>query len=165
MSFWERLTGKVIDAAGLGQKRRAVATGITAFDAPLSDLHLEIAIKSHPWLQNRATTGLLLSIWAAQTLQDMAAILEATAQKQLGEAGKLPEASFVLADALYDSALRWIELGQSALVAVDSDPDFGLPVQLPARRRRSTGCRTRRRPISWRPFRPPFSWARPSKTR
>ena len=132
MSFWERLTGRVVDAAGLGQKRRAVATGITAFDAPISDLHLEMAIKSHPWLQNRATTGLLLSIWAAQALQDMAAILEATAQKQLGEAGKLPEASFVLADGLYDSALKWIEHGQSALVAIDSDPDFALRLQLPA---------------------------------
>ena len=132
MSFWDRLTGKVVDAAGLGQKRRAVATGITAFDSPISDLRLEIAIKSHPWLQNRATTGLLLSTWAAQALQDMAAILEATAQKQLGEAGKLPEASFVLADELYDSALRWIEFGQSALIAMDADPEFELPVQLPA---------------------------------
>ncbi len=132
MSFWERLTGKVVDAAGLGQKRRAVATGITAFDGPISDLHLEIAIKSHPWLQDRATTGLLLSTWAAQALQDMAAILEATAQKQLGEPGKLPEASFALADELYDSALRWIEHGQSALIAIDADPEFELPVPLPA---------------------------------
>ena len=133
MSFWDRLTGKVVDAAGLGQKRRAVATGITAFDGPISDLRLEIAIKSHPWLQSRATSGLLLSIWAAQALQDMAAILEATAQKQLGEAGKLPEASFALADQLYDSALGWIEHGQSALVAIEADPEFELPVQLPVR--------------------------------
>ncbi len=132
MSFWDRLTGKVVDVAGLGQKRRAVATGITAFDGPISDLRLEMAIKSHPWLQNRATTGFLLSTWAAQALQDMAAILEATAQKQLGEPGKLPEASFALADELYDAALRWIEFGQSALIAMDADPEYELPVQLPA---------------------------------
>ena len=165
MSFWDRLTGKVVDAAGLGQKRRAVATGITAFDGPISDLRLEVAIKSHPWLQNRAAAGLLLSTWAAQALQDMAAILEATAQKQLGEPGKLPEASFVLADELYDSALRWIEHGQSALIAMDADPEFELPLQLPAGLRGSSGHRTRRRHISWLLFRLPFSWARPSRMR
>jgi len=44
MSLWDRLTGKVVDAAGLGQKKRAVTTGITAFDGPMSDLRLEIAI-------------------------------------------------------------------------------------------------------------------------
>jgi hypothetical protein len=85
VSFWDRLTGKVVEAAGLGQKKRAAATGITAFDGPISDLRLEIAINSHPWLRNTAVTALLLSVWAAQSLQDMAAILEATGQSQLGQ--------------------------------------------------------------------------------
>ena len=71
MSFWDRLTGRVVEAAGLGQKKRAAATGILAFDGPLSDLRLEIAIKGHPWLQNTATTTLLLSTWAAQALQEL----------------------------------------------------------------------------------------------
>lgn len=132
MSLWERLTGKVVDAAELGQKRRAVATGITAFDGPLRDLRLEIAIKSHPWLQSTAATTLFLSTWAAQALQDMAAILEATAQKHLGESGMLPEASFALANQLYDAALHWIERGQTALAAIDADPGFDLSEQLPA---------------------------------
>src|SRR5215472_16343298 len=109
MSLWERLTGKVVDASALGQKKRAVATGIMAFDGPLSDLRLEIAIKSHPWLQNSATTSFLLAAWAAQALQDMAAVLESSAQHQLGEPGKLPEATFLLADRLYGEALEWIE--------------------------------------------------------
>src|SRR6266699_7030196 len=101
MSLWDLSTVKVVYAAGLGQKKRAVTPGITAFDGPMSDLRLEIAINSLPWLQNSATTSFLLSAWAAQALQDMAAVLDATAQRQLGEPGKLPEATFVLADSLY----------------------------------------------------------------
>src|SRR6266699_3199411 len=132
MSLWDRITGKVVDAAGLGQKKRAVTTGITAFDGPMSDLRLEIAINSHPWLQNSATTSFLLSAWAAQALQDMAAVLDATAQRQLGEPGKLPEATFVLADSLYGAALQWIEHAQRALAAVETDPAFELFLQLPA---------------------------------
>jgi hypothetical protein len=132
VSFWDRLTGKVVEAAGLGQKKRAAATGITAFDGPISDLRLEIAINSHPWLRNTAVTALLLSVWAAQSLQDMAAILEATGQSQLGQEGKLPEATYLLADQLYDAALRWIDLAQTALPAIESDVEFVLPVRLPA---------------------------------
>src|SRR6266567_2604352 len=132
MSLWDRITGKVVDAAGLGQKKRAVTTGITAFDGPMSDLRLEIAINSHPWLQNSATTSFLLSAWAAQALQDMAAVLDATAQQHLGEPGKLPEATFVLADSLYGAALQWIEHAQRALAAVETDPAFELFLQLPA---------------------------------
>src|SRR5262252_461739 len=100
MNLWERLTGKVVDAAGLGQKKRAVATGITAFDGPMSDLRLEIAIKSHLWLQNSATTSFLLAAWAAQSLQDMAAVLETTAKQHLGDPGKLPEATYLLANSM-----------------------------------------------------------------
>ena len=133
MSFWERFTGKAVAATGLGQKKRAVVTGIAAFDGPIGDLRLEIAIKSHPWLQNSATTTLLLSVWTAQALQDMAAVLEATAQKHLGEVGMLPEATFALAEELYDGALGWIEHAQTALAAVDADPEFELPVELPAK--------------------------------
>jgi hypothetical protein len=133
MSFWERFTGKAVAAAGLGQKKRAVVTGIAAFDGPIGDLRLEIAIKSHPWLQNSATTTLLLSVWTAQALQDMAAVLEATAQKHLGEVGMLPEATFALADELYYGALGWIEHAQTALAAVDADPEFELAVELPAK--------------------------------
>lgn len=132
MSFWDRVTGKVVADAGLGQKKRAVATGIEAFDGPIRDLQLEIAIKSHPWLQNSATSAFLLSIWAAQALQDMAAVLQASAQSQLGEAGKLPEATFVLADSLYDAALHWIEYAQTALAAIDENPGFELTLILPA---------------------------------
>src|SRR5215467_14172667 len=132
MSLWDRLTGKVVEAAGLGQKKRAVATGITAFDGPMSDLRLEIAIKSHPWLQNRATTSFLLSTWAAQALQDMAAVLESAVQHQLGEPGKLPEATFLLADRLYGEALEWIEHAQRALAAIDVNPGYQLFRQLPA---------------------------------
>jgi hypothetical protein len=132
MSLWERLTGKVVDVAALGQKKRAVATGIMAFDGPLGDLRLEIAIKSHPWLQNTATSGFLLSAWAAQALQDMAAILETAAQQHLGEQGKLPEATFVLADRLYGDALEWIEHAQRALAAIDVNPEYKLFRSLPA---------------------------------
>jgi hypothetical protein len=132
MSLWERFTGKAVDSAGLGQKRRAVATGITAFDGPMSDLRLEIAIKSHQWLQNSATTSFLLAAWAAQSLQDMAAILETTAQQHLGEAGKLPEATFMLANSLYSDALEWIEQAQRALAAVEANPEYELFRPLPA---------------------------------
>jgi len=132
MSFWDRITGRVVEAAGLGQKKRAAATGILAFDAPLSDLRLEIAIKSHPWLQNTATTTLLLSVWAAQALQDMAAVLESTAQRRLGETGKLPEATFTTADGLYDASLNWIDLAQTALATIEAQTDFVLQLRLPA---------------------------------
>ena len=132
MNFWERLTGRVVDATQLGQKKRAVTAGITAFDGPLGDLRLEIAIKSHPWLQNSAATTLLLATWIAQTCQDMAAVLETSAQRTLGEPDRLPEATFALADQLYSGALVWIENGQAALAALDTDPDFTLAVQLPA---------------------------------
>src|SRR5262245_28431307 len=132
MSFWDRLTGKVVEAAGLGQKKRAAATGILAFDTPMSDVRLEIAIKSHPWLQDTATTTLFLSTWASQALQDMAAVLQDTIAKQLGDTGKLPEASFVLAGGLYDSALKWIDLAQAALAAKESGSDFVLQFRLPS---------------------------------
>ena len=132
MSLWERLTGRAVETAGLGQKKRAAATGILAFDGPLSDLRLEMAIKSHPWLQNTGTATLLLSTWASQALQDVAAVMEAEAQKQLGETGRLPEATFVLADGLYDAALKWIDLAQSALAAIESQSEFILQLRLPA---------------------------------
>jgi len=132
MSFWDRLTGRVVEAAGLGQKKRAAATGILAFDGPLSDLRLEIAINSHPWLQNTATTTLLLSTWAAQALQDMAAVLESTAQQRLGETGKLPEATFTTAGGLYDASLNWIDLAQTALATIEAKSDFVLQLRLPA---------------------------------
>ncbi|HEX7993395.1 MAG TPA: hypothetical protein VF506_05695, partial [Streptosporangiaceae bacterium] len=61
MSLWDRFTGRAVEAAGLGQKKRAAATGILAFDGPLSDLRLDIAIKGHPWLRNTATATFLLS--------------------------------------------------------------------------------------------------------
>ena len=131
MSFWDRLTGRVVEAAGLGQKKRAAATGILAFDGPLSDLRLDIAIKGHPWLQDTATTTLLLSTWAAQALQDMAAVLESTAQKRLGETGKLPEASYAMADGLYDASLNWIDLAQNALATIEAKSDFVLQLRLP----------------------------------
>jgi hypothetical protein len=133
VSFWDRATGKIVDAAGLGQKKRAVATGLTAFDEPLSDLRLEIAIKSHPWLQNSAATSLLLSTWVAQALSDMAAVLEDAAEKQLGEQGKIPAATYSLAEGLYEGALAWIDRAQTALAAADTDPDFVLGAELPAR--------------------------------
>jgi hypothetical protein len=132
MSLWERFTGRVVETARLGQKKRAAATGILAFDNPLGDLRLEIAIKSHPWLQNLGTTTFLLSTWASQALQDVAAVMEDEAQKQLGETGRLPEATFALADGLYDAALKWIDLAQSALAAIESDSDFILRFRLPA---------------------------------
>jgi hypothetical protein len=132
MSFWDRLTGRVVEAAGLGQKKRAAATGILAFDGPLADLRLEVAIKSHPWLQDTATSTLFLSTWAAQALQDMAAVLESAAKEHLGEAGKLPEATFRLADTLYDSALSWIDLAQTALATIDAKTDFVMTLRLPA---------------------------------
>ena len=132
MSLWDRLTGRAVEAAGLGQKKRAAATGILAFDGPLSDLRLDIAIKGHPWLQNIGTTTFLLSTWASRALQDMAAVIEAEAQKLLGETGRLPEATFMLADGLYDSALKWIDLAQSALAAVESESDFVLQFRLPS---------------------------------
>lgn len=132
MSLWERLTGRVVETAGLGQKKRAAATGILAFDGPLGDLRLEIAIKSHPWLQNAGTATFLLSTWASQALQDVAAVMEAEAQNQLGESGRLPEATFVLADGLYDAALKWIDLAQSALAAIETESDFVLQLRLPA---------------------------------
>jgi hypothetical protein len=132
MSLWERLTGKAVETAGLGQKKRAAATGIMAFDGPLSDLRLEVAIKSHPWLQGTAAATLLLSTWASRALQDMAAVMEAEAAKQLGETARLPEATFVLADGLYDAALKWIDLAQSAQSAIESDTDFALQFRLPA---------------------------------
>src|SRR5215475_7305851 len=132
MSLWDRLTGRTVEAAGLGQKKRAAATGILAFDGPLSDLRLDIAIKSHPWMQNTGATTLLLSTWASRALQDMAAVIEAEAQKLLGETGRLPEATFMLADGLYDSALKWIDLAQSALAAVESESDFVLQFRLPS---------------------------------
>src|SRR6266851_4242088 len=132
MSFWDRLTGRLVEAARLGQKKRAAATGILAFDGPLSDLRLEIAIKGHPWLQNTATTTLLLSTWAAQALQDMAAVLESTAKQRLGETGKLPEATFTIADGLYDASLNWIDLAQTALATIDAKTDFVMQLRLPA---------------------------------
>src|SRR5258708_31533638 len=132
MSFWDRLTGRVAEAAGLGQKKRAAGTGILAFDSPLRDLRLEIAIKSHPWLQDTPTSTLFLSTWAAQALQDMAAVLESAAQQRLGEPGKLPEATFNLADSLYDAALGWIDLGQTALATIDAKTDFVLHLRLPS---------------------------------
>ena len=131
MTFWDRITGRVVDAAQLGQKKRAVTAGITGFDGPLGDLRLEMAIKGHPWLRESATTSLLLATWIARACQDMAAVLETTAQRTLGEANKIPEATFVLADQLYSIALVWIENGQAALAAVDSDPDFSPPGDLP----------------------------------
>ncbi len=132
MSLWDRLTGKVVETAGLGQKKRAAATGILAFDGPLGDLRLDIAIKSHPWLQNTGTATFLLSTWASQALQDVAAVMEAEVHKQVREAGRLPEATFVLADGLYDAALKWIDLAQSALAAIESNSDFVLQLRLPA---------------------------------
>src|SRR5215813_8035480 len=132
MSLWDRFTGRVVEAAGLGQKKRAAATGILAFDGPLSDLRLEMAINSHPWLQNTATTTLLLATWAAQALQDMAAVLESTAQQRLGETGKLPEATFTTATGLYDASLNWIDLAQNALASIDARSDFMLQLRLPA---------------------------------
>jgi hypothetical protein len=133
VALWDRLTGKVVDAAGLGQKKRAVTTGLLAFDGPLSDLRLDFAIKSHPWLQDSATTSLLLAIWMAQAMQDMAAELETTAKRHVGQADMLPEATFAQADQLYEGALRWIEHAQAALAALESDPHFELRVELPAR--------------------------------
>src|SRR5258708_13854345 len=130
MSFWDRLTGRVVEAAGLGQKKRAAATGILAFDGPLSDLRLDIAIKSHPWLQDTATTTLLLSTWAAQVLQDMAAVLESAAQKRLGETGKLPEASYASAGGLYNASLNWIHLAQNPLPTTDASSASLLRVRL-----------------------------------
>ena len=132
MTFWDRVTGKLVDAAALGQKRRAVTTGLIAFDGPKSDLRLDIAIKSHPWLQNSATGTFLLSAWAAQALQDMAAVLEATAQRVLGEQGRLPEPTFVLANVLYDAALWWIEQAQSAMIAISSGRGLEVSLRLPA---------------------------------
>jgi hypothetical protein len=132
MSLWDRFTGRAVEAAGLGQKKRAAATGILAFDGPLSDLRLDIAIKSHPWLQHTGTTIFLLSTWASQALQDMAAVIEADARKLLGDTGRLPEATFMLADGLYDSALKWIDLAQSALAAIESENDFVLQFRLPS---------------------------------
>jgi hypothetical protein len=121
-----------VEAAGLGQKKRAAATGILAFDGPLGDLRLDIAIKSHPWLQNTGTTTFLLSTWASRALQDMAAVTEADALKLLGQTGRLPEATFMLADGLYDAALKWIDLAQSALAAIESESDFVLQLRLPS---------------------------------
>jgi len=132
MSLWDRLTGRVVEAAGLGQKKRAAATGILAFDGALGDLRLEIAIQSHPWLQDTATTTLLLSTWAAQALQDVAAVLESTAQARLGLTGKLPEATFTTADGLYDASLNWIDLAQTALATIESKNDFVLQLRLPS---------------------------------
>ena len=132
MTFWNRVTGKVVDAAGLGQKRRAVATGLIAFDGPKSDLRLEIAIKSHLWLTGTATGTFFLAAWAAQALQDMAAVLEATAQRALGEEGRMPEPTFVLASLLYDGALWWIEQAQSALVGLGSGRGLEVSLRLPA---------------------------------
>lgn len=134
MTFWNRVTGKVVDTAGLGQKRRAVTTGLIAFDGPKSDLHLEIAIKSHPWLQDSATGTFLLTAWAAQALQDMGAVLEATAQRLLGEQDRLPEATFLLANVIYDAALWWVEQAQSALIGVSShrlEVSLRLPASAP----------------------------------
>jgi hypothetical protein len=132
MSLWDRFTGRAVEAAGLGQKKRAAATGILAFDGPLSDLRLDIAIKGHPWLRNTATATFLLSTWASRALQDMAAVIEAEALKLLGDTGRLPEATFMLADGLYDSALKWIDLAQSALAALESESDFVLQFRLPS---------------------------------
>ncbi len=132
MSLWDRFTGRAVEAAGLGQKKRAAAVGILAFDGPLGDLRLDMAIKSHPWLQDTATTTLLLSTWASSALQDMAAVIDADAQKLLGDTGRLPEATFMLAGGMYDSALKWIDLAQSALAAVESKSDFVLQVRLPS---------------------------------
>src|SRR5260370_14358258 len=132
MSIWDRLTGRVVEAAGLGQKKRAAAIGILGFDSPLGDLRLEIAIKSHAWLQDTPTSTLFLSTWAAQALQDMAAVLESAAQQRLGETGKVPEATFNLADGLYDAALGWIDLAQTALATVETKTDFVLQLRLPA---------------------------------
>jgi hypothetical protein len=121
-----------VEVSALGQKKRAAATGILAFDGPLGDLRLDVAIKSHPWLQNTGTTTFLLSTWASRALQDMAAVIEADAQKLLGHTGKMPEATFMLADGLYDAALKWIDLAQSALAAIESESDFVLTVRLPS---------------------------------
>lgn len=134
MTFWNRVTGKVVDTAGLGQKRRAVTAGLIAFDGPKSDLRLEIAIKSHPWLQDSATGTFLLTAWAAQALQDMGAVLEATAQRVLGEHDRLPEATFLLANVIYDAALWWVEQAQSALIGVSSrrlEVSLRLPASAP----------------------------------
>ncbi|HEX9065646.1 MAG TPA: hypothetical protein VF843_11095 [Streptosporangiaceae bacterium] len=132
MTFWNRVTGKVVDAAGLGQKRRAVATGLIAFDGPQSDLRLDIAITSHLWLAGSATGTFFLAAWAAQALQDMAAVLESSAQRALGEDGRLPEATFLLGSLLYDAALWWIEQAQTALIAVGSGRDPEVSLRLPA---------------------------------
>jgi hypothetical protein len=132
VTFWNRVTGRVVDAAGLGQKRRAVATGLIAFDEPKSDLRLDIAIKSHPWLQDNATSTFFLAAWAAQALQDMAATAESSAQRVLGEQGRLPEATFVLANVIYDAALWWIEQAQTALIAVGSGRGPEVSLRLPA---------------------------------
>ena len=132
MTFWNRVTGKVVDAAGLGQKRRAVTTGLIAFDGPKSDLRLEIAIGSHLWLTGAATGTFFLAAWAAQAMQDMAAVLEATAQRALGEEGRLPEPTFLLASLLYDAALWWIEQAQSALIAMGSGRGLEVSLRLPA---------------------------------
>ncbi|MGI9006362.1 MAG: hypothetical protein ACR2FU_09225, partial [Streptosporangiaceae bacterium] len=132
MTFWNRVTGKVVDTAGLGQKRRAVATGLVAFDGPKSDLSLEIAIRSHLWLRDAATGTFFLAAWAAQALADMAAVLEAAAQRALGEEDRLPEATFVLAGGIYDAALWWIEQAQSALIAAGSGRGLEVSLRLPA---------------------------------
>ncbi len=132
MTFWNRVTGKVVDAAGLGQKRRAVATGLIAFDGPKSDLRLDIAISSHLWLRDAATSTFFLAAWAAQAMQDMAAVLEAAAQRSLGEEGRLPESTFLLASLLYDAALWWIEQAQSALIALGSGRGLEVALRLPA---------------------------------
>ncbi|MGN6679910.1 MAG: J domain-containing protein, partial [Streptosporangiaceae bacterium] len=132
MSLWERLTARTVEASALGQKKRAAATGLLAFDGPLSDLRLEIAIKSHPWLQSTAAVALLLSTWASRALQDMAAVMEADAARHLGESGRLPEATFALADGLYDSALIWIDFAQSAQAAIESHTGFVPRFRLPA---------------------------------
>jgi hypothetical protein len=132
VTFWDRVTGKVVEASGLGQKRRAVATGLIAFDGPKSDLRLDIAIKSHLWLRDAATGTFFLAAWAAQALQDMAAVLESAAQRALGEDGRLPEATFLLANGLYDAALWWIAQAQSALIAVSSGRGLEVALRLPA---------------------------------
>jgi len=132
MSLWERFTGKVVDASGLGQKRRAVTAGTIAFDEPLADLRLEFGIKGHPWLADSATTSLLLAVWAGRALQDMAAVLESTAERDLGDPGMLPDASYALAGWLYDAALAWIGLAQGALAAAGTQPGYQLPIRLPA---------------------------------
>src|SRR5262249_31135145 len=50
----------------------------------------------------------------------------------LGEQGKLPEATFVLAQRLYGDALEWIEQAQRALAAIDVNPEYKLFRPLPA---------------------------------